>query len=163
MHQVLILTALTRFPLPYILNPMALLQVSKMGVTSVLVGNGVNLGAFQQGLTMFSQNANTAEKNLKRWRTKYSKQSKSSQSEEKSWSCLFLHHLSPRLYDPENFFQESAIILSLFFTNKCGSWFLNATPGDGEFWGAMPSVWSIEHGQFQRRQLQRVDFYCHLW
>ncbi|OWM87726.1 magnesium-dependent phosphatase 1 [Punica granatum] len=57
--------------------------VSKMGVTSVLVGNGVNLGAFRQGLTMFAQNTATAEKNLKRWRTKFSQQSKSSPSEEK--------------------------------------------------------------------------------
>ncbi|KAK4747850.1 hypothetical protein SAY87_014436 [Trapa incisa] len=58
--------------------------VSKMGVTSLLVGNGVNLGAFRQGLVMHSQNAETAEKNLNRWRTKYSQQSKSSRSEEKN-------------------------------------------------------------------------------
>uniref|UniRef100_A0A5B7B8T2 Putative magnesium-dependent phosphatase 1 n=1 Tax=Davidia involucrata TaxID=16924 RepID=A0A5B7B8T2_DAVIN len=31
--------------------------VSKMGVTSILVGNGVNLGALRQGLTEFSQNS----------------------------------------------------------------------------------------------------------
>ncbi|KAI3435111.1 uncharacterized protein J3R85_006546, partial [Psidium guajava] len=29
--------------------------VSKMGVTSILVGNGVNLGAFRQGLAKFSE------------------------------------------------------------------------------------------------------------
>lgn len=63
---------------------MALLQVSKMGVTSLSVGNGVNLGAFRQGLMVFSQNADTAEKNLNRWRTKYSQKSKSSKSEEKN-------------------------------------------------------------------------------
>ncbi|KAJ6371954.1 hypothetical protein OIU77_002299 [Salix suchowensis] len=32
-------------------------SVSKMGVTSILVDNGVNLGALRQGLTEFSQNA----------------------------------------------------------------------------------------------------------
>ncbi|XP_047338053.1 magnesium-dependent phosphatase 1 [Impatiens glandulifera] len=31
--------------------------VSKMGVTSILVGDGVNLGAFRQGLAEFSQNS----------------------------------------------------------------------------------------------------------
>ena len=31
------------------------LQVSKMGVTSILVGNGVNLGALRQGLSEFSR------------------------------------------------------------------------------------------------------------
>ncbi|XP_004504843.1 uncharacterized protein [Cicer arietinum] len=30
--------------------------VSKLGVTSILVNNGVNLGAFREGLTKFSQN-----------------------------------------------------------------------------------------------------------
>lgn len=55
-----------------------------MGVTSLSVGNGVNLGAFRQGLMVFSQNADTAEKNLNRWRTKYSQKSKSSKSEEKN-------------------------------------------------------------------------------
>ncbi|CAN1332559.1 Magnesium-dependent phosphatase 1 [Linum perenne] len=41
--------------------------VSKMGVTSILVGNGVNLGALREGLTRFSQNTNTVEKNKQRW------------------------------------------------------------------------------------------------
>lgn len=30
-----------------------------MGVTSILVGDGVNLGAFRQGLAEFSQNQNS--------------------------------------------------------------------------------------------------------
>lgn len=33
------------------------IQVSKMGVTSILVRKGVNLGAFRQGLKEFSQNS----------------------------------------------------------------------------------------------------------
>ncbi|KAJ4963948.1 hypothetical protein NE237_023887 [Protea cynaroides] len=37
--------------------------VSKMGVTSILVGNGVNLGALRQGLTMFTQNSAPSERN----------------------------------------------------------------------------------------------------
>lgn len=44
-----------------------------MGVTSILVNNGVNLGALRQGLTKFSQNWNTSEKNKQRWQTKFSK------------------------------------------------------------------------------------------
>ncbi|KAI4375586.1 hypothetical protein MLD38_013440 [Melastoma candidum] len=47
--------------------------VSKMGVTSILVDNGVNLGEFRKGLVKFSENADTTEKNKKRWRTKFSK------------------------------------------------------------------------------------------
>ncbi|OIV96188.1 hypothetical protein TanjilG_14865 [Lupinus angustifolius] len=47
--------------------------VSKMGVTSILVGNGVNLGAFREGLTRFSQNWNASQKNKQKWVTKYSK------------------------------------------------------------------------------------------
>ncbi|XP_010530658.1 PREDICTED: magnesium-dependent phosphatase 1 [Tarenaya hassleriana] len=43
-------------------------SVSKMGVTSILVGNGVTLGAFRQGLTEFAQNQNNIEKNKQRWR-----------------------------------------------------------------------------------------------
>ncbi|KZV39163.1 Magnesium-dependent phosphatase [Dorcoceras hygrometricum] len=43
--------------------------VSKMGVTSILVENGVNLGAFRQGLSSFSQNKSLLEKNKQRWRT----------------------------------------------------------------------------------------------
>ncbi|CAD5318468.1 unnamed protein product [Arabidopsis thaliana] len=38
-------------------------SVSKMGVTSILVGDGVTLGAFRQGLTEFTQNHNSIEKN----------------------------------------------------------------------------------------------------
>ncbi|KAH7865013.1 hypothetical protein Vadar_001175 [Vaccinium darrowii] len=34
--------------------------VAKMGVTSILVGNGVNLGAFRQGLMEFSQNSGSS-------------------------------------------------------------------------------------------------------
>ncbi|XP_030538278.1 magnesium-dependent phosphatase 1 isoform X1 [Rhodamnia argentea] len=52
--------------------------VSKMGVTSILVGNGVNLGAFRQGLAKFSENFNTVEKNKQRWRTKFTKDADSS-------------------------------------------------------------------------------------
>ncbi|CAL0300825.1 unnamed protein product [Lupinus luteus] len=47
--------------------------VSKMGVTSILVGNGVSLGAFREGLTRFSQNWNDSQKNKQKWVTKYSK------------------------------------------------------------------------------------------
>ncbi|KAF8032070.1 hypothetical protein BT93_D1090 [Corymbia citriodora subsp. variegata] len=53
--------------------------VSKMGVTSILVGNGVNLGAFRQGLAKFSENFNTVEKNKQRWRTKFTKDADSSE------------------------------------------------------------------------------------
>ncbi|XP_059647992.1 uncharacterized protein LOC132294230 [Cornus florida] len=41
-------------------------SVSKMGVTSILVGNGVNLGAFRQGLTEFSQNSGLSGRNRKK-------------------------------------------------------------------------------------------------
>ncbi|KAF8406093.1 hypothetical protein HHK36_008173 [Tetracentron sinense] len=37
--------------------------VSKMGVTSIFVGNGVNLGALRQGLTNFSQNSGSSDEN----------------------------------------------------------------------------------------------------
>ncbi|KAJ0011387.1 hypothetical protein Pint_33428 [Pistacia integerrima] len=56
--------------------------VSLMGVTSILVNNGVNLGALRQGLTKFSQNWNTSEKNKQRWQTKFSKKSTSSKNEQ---------------------------------------------------------------------------------
>ncbi|KAI4299164.1 hypothetical protein L6164_032649 [Bauhinia variegata] len=49
--------------------------VSKMGVTSILVGNGVNLGALREGLQRFSQNWNASEKNKQKWLKKYSKKS----------------------------------------------------------------------------------------
>ncbi|KAI4367170.1 hypothetical protein MLD38_022938 [Melastoma candidum] len=35
--------------------------VSKMGVTSILVGNGVNLGEFRKGLVKFSENFDATE------------------------------------------------------------------------------------------------------
>ncbi|CAN0921147.1 Magnesium-dependent phosphatase 1 [Linum grandiflorum] len=56
--------------------------VSKMGVTSILVGNGVNLGALREGLTRFSQNTNTVEKNKQRW-TKFSEKANSSKKKKK--------------------------------------------------------------------------------
>ncbi|KAK9286871.1 hypothetical protein L1049_015277 [Liquidambar formosana] len=40
--------------------------VSQMGVTSILVGNGVNLGALRQGLTEFSQNSGSSQKNRRK-------------------------------------------------------------------------------------------------
>ncbi|XP_024020333.1 magnesium-dependent phosphatase 1 [Morus notabilis] len=57
--------------------------VSKMGVTSILVSNGVNLGALRQGLTEYSQNLNTSEKNKQRWLKKYVGNSSSSEKNEK--------------------------------------------------------------------------------
>ncbi|CAN8270768.1 unnamed protein product [Cochlearia groenlandica] len=56
-------------------------SVSKMGVTSILVGNGVTLGAFRQGLNEFSQNRNDIEKNKQIWRDKYSGKPASSETE----------------------------------------------------------------------------------
>ncbi|KAJ7946786.1 magnesium-dependent phosphatase 1-like [Quillaja saponaria] len=47
--------------------------VTKMGVTSILVNDGVNLGALREGLTKFSENWNASEKNKQKWRTKFSK------------------------------------------------------------------------------------------
>lgn len=60
-------------------------QVSNMGVTSILVGNGVTVGALRQGLTKYSENVNTSEKNKQKWRTKFSKNSSSSEQNEKNW------------------------------------------------------------------------------
>ncbi|XP_016497350.1 uncharacterized protein LOC107816175 isoform X1 [Nicotiana tabacum] len=54
--------------------------VLKMGVTSILVGKGVNLGAFRQGLSEFVQNSASVEKNKERWR-KFSKEPGSSKSD----------------------------------------------------------------------------------
>ncbi|KAK0590125.1 hypothetical protein LWI29_022964 [Acer saccharum] len=54
-------------------------KVSKMGVTSILVGKGVNLGALRQGLTKFSRNWSTSEKNKQKWQTKFCKKSNSSE------------------------------------------------------------------------------------
>lgn len=56
-------------------------QVSKMGVTSILVGNGVNLGALRQGLAEFSQNVSTSEKNKQKW-LKFSQKPNSSKKKE---------------------------------------------------------------------------------
>lgn len=56
-------------------------SVSKMGVTSILVGDGVNLGALRQGLTEFSQNASKSEKNKQRWQ-KYSQNPSSSEKKD---------------------------------------------------------------------------------
>ncbi|CAL5213576.1 unnamed protein product [Lathyrus oleraceus] len=42
--------------------------ISKLGVTSVLVINGVNLGVFREGLTSFSQNWDASKKKQKRSR-----------------------------------------------------------------------------------------------
>ncbi|KAM0061067.1 putative protein-tyrosine-phosphatase [Helianthus debilis subsp. tardiflorus] len=41
-------------------------SVSKMGVTSILVNNGVTLGAFRQGLTQFSKGPSSSKKDKKR-------------------------------------------------------------------------------------------------
>ncbi|OMO85246.1 Magnesium-dependent phosphatase-1, eukaryotic/arcaheal type [Corchorus capsularis] len=49
--------------------------VSKMGVTSIYVGNGVNLGALRQGLTEFTENQNASEMNKQKWLKKYSQKS----------------------------------------------------------------------------------------
>lgn len=54
-----------------------------MGVTSILVGNGVNLGALRQGLIEYSKNLNTIEKNKQRWLKKYSGNSSSSEKKDK--------------------------------------------------------------------------------
>ena len=42
-------------------------QVSKMGVTSILVGNGLNIGALSQGLTKFSQNSASSGNTKRNW------------------------------------------------------------------------------------------------
>lgn len=52
-----------------------------MGVTSILVGDGVTLGAFRQGLTEFSQNHNSIVKNKQIWRNKYSGKPASSETD----------------------------------------------------------------------------------
>jgi hypothetical protein len=56
------------------------IQVSKMGVTSILVDNGVNLGALSQGLTQFSRNWNTSQKNKQKWLSNYSQKPDTSNS-----------------------------------------------------------------------------------
>ncbi|KAG6409121.1 hypothetical protein SASPL_132153 [Salvia splendens] len=55
--------------------------VSNMGVTSILVGNGVNLGALRQGLSKFSQNQSPSERS-KRGSRNLSKKSSTSETEE---------------------------------------------------------------------------------
>ena len=55
-----------------------------MGVTSILVDNGVNIGALRQGLTKYTENVNTSEKNKQKWRTKFSKSSSSSEKNEEN-------------------------------------------------------------------------------
>ncbi|KAL8541806.1 hypothetical protein ACS0TY_002888 [Phlomoides rotata] len=55
--------------------------VSNMGTTSILVGNGVNLGALRQGLSEFSQNHLPWNKK-KQGRENLSKKSSSSGTEE---------------------------------------------------------------------------------
>lgn len=52
-----------------------------MGVTSILVDEGVNLGALRQGLTKFAQNVNTSEKNKEKC-LKFSQNSNSSKKKE---------------------------------------------------------------------------------
>ncbi|PIN20464.1 Protein-tyrosine-phosphatase [Handroanthus impetiginosus] len=54
--------------------------VSKMGITSIFMGNGVNLGALRQGLSKFSQNHSPMEG--KKQRQKSLKKSSSSETEE---------------------------------------------------------------------------------
>ncbi|KAM1763547.1 hypothetical protein FF1_002820 [Malus domestica] len=57
--------------------------VSKMGITSILVFNGVNVAALRQGLTNYAENVNTYERNMQKWRTMYSESSSSSEKNEK--------------------------------------------------------------------------------
>ncbi|XP_012835344.1 PREDICTED: magnesium-dependent phosphatase 1-like [Erythranthe guttata] len=44
-----------------------IVTVSKMGVTSILVDNGVNLVALRRGLSEYSQNRSSSERNKQRW------------------------------------------------------------------------------------------------
>ncbi|KAG6406754.1 hypothetical protein SASPL_134363 [Salvia splendens] len=55
--------------------------VSNMGVTSILVGNGVNLGALRQGLSKYSQNQSPSGRS-KRGSQNLSKKSSTSETEE---------------------------------------------------------------------------------
>ncbi|KAE8009287.1 hypothetical protein FH972_005734 [Carpinus fangiana] len=52
--------------------------VSKMGATSILVDKGINLTALQEGLTRFSENWKTIEKNKQKWLKKFSQNPNSS-------------------------------------------------------------------------------------
>lgn len=71
-----------------------------MGVTGILVGNGVNLGALRQGLTKFSQNWNTSQKNKQKWISKFSQKPDSSEKIDQKWRalykgiCSFLHQFN---------------------------------------------------------------------
>ncbi|KAL3515481.1 hypothetical protein ACH5RR_022383 [Cinchona calisaya] len=56
--------------------------VSKMGVTSILVRNGVNLGALREGLSKFSQNLASVERNKRKWQ-KFSEKPGSSEKDKK--------------------------------------------------------------------------------
>ncbi|KAL6531719.1 hypothetical protein OROMI_028082 [Orobanche minor] len=42
--------------------------VSRMGVASILVDDGVNLEALENGLSKYSKNRSALEKNKQRWR-----------------------------------------------------------------------------------------------
>lgn len=53
-----------------------------MGATSVLVRNGVNLGALREGLRKYSENLAAKEKNRQKW-LKFSKSPNSTDSEKK--------------------------------------------------------------------------------
>ncbi|KAG7011550.1 Magnesium-dependent phosphatase 1, partial [Cucurbita argyrosperma subsp. argyrosperma] len=56
-----------------------IVTVSKMGVTSILVDNGVNLEALRQGLTTYAHNMNKIDHNKKKW-TNYTQNSTSSET-----------------------------------------------------------------------------------
>ncbi|XP_059447001.1 uncharacterized protein LOC132178575 [Corylus avellana] len=56
--------------------------VSKMGATSILVDKGINLTALQEGLTRFSENWKTVEKNKQKWLKKFSQNPNSSDQNE---------------------------------------------------------------------------------
>lgn len=51
-----------------------------MGVTSVLVRNGVNLGALREGLRKYSENLASKERNRQKW-LKFSQKPSSAQTE----------------------------------------------------------------------------------
>lgn len=53
-----------------------------MGATSLLVRNGVNLGALREGLSKFSQNLASVERNKQKWQ-KFSQKPGSSEKEKK--------------------------------------------------------------------------------
>ena len=53
-----------------------------MGATSILVRNGVNLPAFREGLSKFSQNSASLERNKQKW-IKFSQKQWSSENKKK--------------------------------------------------------------------------------